>query len=141
MLAGFVDQLARFSESTGTYHDRIGACAQRIAEASDIGSIGPLLDEVMLETRGMQDEAKRSRDELIATREQARAAEERITKLQEELDSLTADSEQCHEVECQLDLLGEDESEVLCTIGKVIDAFNKQSGFVPAKGCVAPSIG
>ena len=86
MLAGFVDQLARFSESTGTYHDRIGACAQRIAEASDIGAIGPLLDEVMLETRSIQDEAKRSRDELIATREQARAAEERIAKLQEDLD-------------------------------------------------------
>ena len=86
MLAGFVDQLARFSESTGTYHDRIGACAQRIAEAKDIGAIGPLLDEVMLETRSIQDEAKRSRDELISTREQARAAEERIVKLQEELD-------------------------------------------------------
>jgi diguanylate cyclase len=86
MLAGFVDQLARFSESTGTYHDRIGACAQRIAEASDIGAIGPLLDEVMLETRSIQDKAKRSRDELIAAREQARAAEERIAKLQEDLD-------------------------------------------------------
>ena len=86
MLAGFVDQLARFSESTGTYHDRIGACAQRIAEAKDIGAIGPLLDEVMLETRSIQDEAKRSRDELITTREQARIAEDRIVKLQEELD-------------------------------------------------------
>ncbi len=86
MLAGFVDQLARFSESTGTYHDRIGACAQRIAEAKDIGAIGPLLDEVMLETRSIQDEAKRSRDELITTREQARTAEDRIVKLQEELD-------------------------------------------------------
>lgn len=86
MLAGFVDQLARFSESTGSYHDRIGACAQRIAEASDIGAIGPLLDEVMLETRSIQDKAKRSRDELIAAREQARAAEERIAKLQEDLD-------------------------------------------------------
>lgn len=59
------------------------------------------------------------------------------SKLQEELDSLTADSEQCHEVECQLDLLGEDKSEVLCTIGKVIDAFNLESGFAPAKGCIA----
>lgn len=86
MLAGFVDQLARFSESTGTYHDRIGACAQRIAEAKDIAAIGPLLDEVMLETRSIQDEAKRSRDELITTREQARIAEDRIVKLQEELD-------------------------------------------------------
>lgn len=85
MLAGFVDQLARFSESTGTYHDRIGACAQRIAEASDISAIGPLLDEVMLETRSMQDEAKRSRDDLTTSREQARVAEETISKLQEEL--------------------------------------------------------
>ncbi|WP_287366908.1 GGDEF domain-containing protein, partial [Thauera sp.] len=86
MLAGFVDQLARFSESTGAYHDRIGSCAQRIAEASDISAIGPLLTEVMQETRSMQDEAQRSRDELIAAREQARLAEERILKLQEELD-------------------------------------------------------
>lgn len=86
MLAGFVDQLARFSESTGAYHDRIGSCAQRIAEVNDISAIGPLLDEVMQETRSMQDEAQRSRDELIATREQARLAEERIAKLQEELD-------------------------------------------------------
>lgn len=86
MLAGFVDQLARFSESTGAYHDRIGSCAQRIAEVNDISAIGPLLDEVMQETRSMQDEAQHSRDELIATREQARLAEERIAKLQEELD-------------------------------------------------------
>ena len=86
MLAGFVDQLARFSESTGAYHDRIGSCAQRIAEASDISAIGPLLNEVMEETRSMQDEAQRSRDELITAREQARLAEERILKLQEELD-------------------------------------------------------
>ena len=86
MLAGFVDQLARFSESTGAYHDRIGSCAQRIAEASDISAIGPLLNEVMEETRSMQEEAQRSRDELIAAREQARLAEERIVKLQEELD-------------------------------------------------------
>ena len=63
------------------------------------------------------------------------------SKLQEELDSLTADSEQCHEVECQLGLLGEDESEVLCTIGKVIDAFNLESGFAPTKGCIVPSNG
>jgi len=86
MLAGLVDQLARFSESTGTYHDRIGHCAQRIAEANDIGAIGPVLDEVMQETRSIQEEARRSRDELITTREQARAAEERVAKLQEELD-------------------------------------------------------
>lgn len=85
MLAGFVDQLAQFTESTGTYHDRIGHCAQRIAQAQDITEIAPLLDEVMAETRNMQQEARRSRDELIAARAQASEAEERITTLQAEL--------------------------------------------------------
>ena len=86
MLAGFVDQLARFSESTGTYHDRIGSCAQRIAQASDIAEIGPLLDEVMTETRSIQEEARRSRDELLTARKQASEAEQRIATLQAELE-------------------------------------------------------
>ena len=86
MLAGFVDQLARFSESTGTYHDRIGNCAQRIAQASDIAEIGPLLDEVMTETRTIQEEARRSRDELLTARKQASEAEQRIATLQAELE-------------------------------------------------------
>ncbi|HRO38023.1 GGDEF domain-containing protein [Thauera sp.] len=86
MLAGFVDQLARFSESTGAYHDRIGQCAQRIAKANDITEIGPLLDEVMTETRSIQDEARRSRDELIVARSQASEAQERIVTLQNELE-------------------------------------------------------
>ncbi|MHB8788219.1 MAG: GGDEF domain-containing protein [Thauera sp.] len=86
MLAGFVDQLARFSESTGAYHDRIGTCAQRIAQARDITEIGPLLDEVMNETRGIQEEARRSRDELLVARQQATEAEQRIASLQAELE-------------------------------------------------------
>ena len=86
MLAGFVDQLARFSESTGSYHDRIGNCAQRIAQASDIAEIGPLLDEVMTETRTIQEEARRSRDELLTARQQASEAEQRIATLQAELE-------------------------------------------------------
>ncbi|MER2555754.1 MAG: GGDEF domain-containing protein [Thauera sp.] len=86
MLAGFVDQLARFSESTGAYHDRIGNCAQRIAQARDITEIGPLLDEVMTETRSIQEEAQRSRDDLLVARTQASEAQERIIALQAELE-------------------------------------------------------
>ncbi len=85
-LAGFVDQLARFSESTGAYHDRIGTCAQRIAQARDITEIGPLLDEVMNETRSIQEEARRSRDELLVARQQATEAEQRVASLQAELE-------------------------------------------------------
>ena len=86
MLAGFVDQLGRFAESTGTYHDRMGSCARKIAAARDISEIGHLLDEVMTETRSIQLEAARSRDDLSATRQRALAAEEQIDSLHKELE-------------------------------------------------------
>lgn len=86
LLAGFVDQLARFTENTGTFHDRIVANAARIAAARDIGEIGSALDEVIHDTRAIQDEAMRSRDELHASRERAERAEQKIAELQRELD-------------------------------------------------------
>ena len=63
------------------------------------------------------------------------------SKLWEELESLSAESEQYQEVMCQLDLLSEGASDVLSTIKKVIDAFNHESGFAPAEGCIAQSNG
>ncbi|THF65674.1 diguanylate cyclase [Pseudothauera nasutitermitis] len=86
MIAGFIDQLADFAESTGSYHDTIGACAQKIAAARDITQIGGVLDEVMRETRGIQQQAARSRAELLAARERVQETEARIAALQRELD-------------------------------------------------------
>ncbi|MCL4757187.1 MAG: GGDEF domain-containing protein [Rhodocyclaceae bacterium] len=86
MLAGFVDQLASFSETTGSYHDKIAANAIKIGQARDIAEIGGVLDEVMRDTRVIQEEARRSRDELQSARDQARAAEARIAELQRELE-------------------------------------------------------
>ena len=63
------------------------------------------------------------------------------SKLWEELESLSAESEQYQEVMCQLDMLGEDASGVLSTIEKVIDAFNLESGFDPGKGFITMSKG
>lgn len=85
MLAGFIDQLADLSETTGSYHDKIASHATRIAHARDISEIGPVLDEVMRDTRLIQEETRRSREELAAARDQARAAEARIAELQREL--------------------------------------------------------
>ncbi|MDO9597032.1 MAG: GGDEF domain-containing protein [Azoarcus sp.] len=86
MLAGFVDQLASFAQSTGSYHDRMGACAQKIASARDVSEIGQVLDEVMTETRAIQHQAGRSRDELSAAQRRAGAAEAQIAEMQKELD-------------------------------------------------------
>lgn len=86
MLAGFIDQLASFSESTSSYHDKIASNAVKIGQARDITEIGGLLDEVMRDTRVIQEEARRSRDELQAARDQANLAEQRIAELQHELE-------------------------------------------------------
>lgn len=86
MIAGFVDQLAQFAETTGSYHDTIGQCAQKIAAARDITEIGHVLDEVMRETRNIQQRAASSRDELLAARQRVQQAEARIAALQAELD-------------------------------------------------------
>ena len=86
MIAGFIDQLADFAESTGSYHDVIGTCAQQISAARDISQIGGVLDEVMRQTRSMQLHAVRSRDDLLTTRQRAEEAEERVAAVQRELD-------------------------------------------------------
>ena len=86
MLAGFIDQLATFAGATGSYHERLGDCAARIAAARDIGEIGGVLDEVLRDTQLMRDEAQRARSELEATRARAQEAEARMATLQRELD-------------------------------------------------------
>jgi diguanylate cyclase len=86
MLAGFVDQLAEFSDATSGYHDKIESCAGRISAARDISEIGSVLSEVMQETRAMQENAQHSRDELRQTQERVRISEERIHQLESELE-------------------------------------------------------
>lgn len=85
MLATFVDRLADMSTVTGDYHDKIERCAQRITEANDISELTNVLDEVMLETRVVQLNAQRSRDELVDMRQRVSDAEKEVARLQDEL--------------------------------------------------------
>lgn len=86
MLAGFVDHLAEFADSTSDYHDKIEICAEKISKAEDITQLEDVLAEVMRETRVVQLNAQRSRDELQASRQRVLEAERRIGELQSELD-------------------------------------------------------
>jgi diguanylate cyclase len=85
MLATFVDRLADFSETTSGYHDKIEKCADRISKANDIADLSDVLDEVMRETRTVQINAARSRDELNTMRGRVNEAEREVTRLQNEL--------------------------------------------------------
>lgn len=85
MLASFVDRLADFASTTGEYHERIGACAEKISKANDITELSDVLDVVMQETRTVQLAAQRSRDELNEMRARVQEAEQAVARLQDEL--------------------------------------------------------
>jgi diguanylate cyclase len=85
MLATFVDRLADLSESTSEYHDKIEKCADKISKANDITDLSEVLQEVMRETRVIQLNAQRSRDELNQMRTRVGEAEREVMRLQEEL--------------------------------------------------------
>ncbi len=86
MLAGFVDHLSEFADSTSDYHDKIEVCVERISQAEDIAQLQDVLAEVIRETRIIQINAQRSRDDLRASKQRVEDAERRINELQGELD-------------------------------------------------------
>lgn len=90
MLAGFVDHLAEFADSTSDYHDKIEVCVTKISKADDITQLKDVLDEVIHETRIIQINAQRSRDDLRATKQRVDEAEQQINELQTELDRASA---------------------------------------------------
>jgi diguanylate cyclase len=85
MLAGFVDHLATFSESTSEYHDKIEKCAEKISAANDLAELNDVIEEVMRETRIIQLNAQRSRDDLNAMQARVDEAEQEVARLQNEL--------------------------------------------------------
>ena len=86
MLAGFVDHLSEFADSTSDYHDKIEVCVEKISQADDIAQLEGVLAEVIRETRIIQINAQRSRDDLRASKQRVEDAERRINELQGELD-------------------------------------------------------
>lgn len=87
MLAGFVDHLADFAGATSEYHDKIEKCAARIGSVDNINDFEAVLADVMQETRHIQINALRSRDELQQTQQRVKEAEARIRALEQELEA------------------------------------------------------
>jgi len=86
MLTGFVDHLADFADATSDYHDKIENFASKISAADNISQLESVLSEVMRETRDIQINAQRSRDELRTTQQKVRESEARIRELEMELE-------------------------------------------------------
>jgi diguanylate cyclase len=85
MLAGFVDHLSTFSVSTSNYHNKIEKCAEKISAANDLAELNDVIEEVMRETRVIQLNAQRSRDDLASMKARVDEAEREVARLQNEL--------------------------------------------------------
>lgn len=85
LLGTFVERLADVAANTGDYHARIERFSERIRHTDSLDSLRGLLDEIMGDTRGMQLDMLRSRDDLVAARARAEAADQRVRELEAEL--------------------------------------------------------
>jgi diguanylate cyclase len=88
MVTVFVDQMARVSESTGTYGEQIGALSQKASQAKDLGELGNLLSELTEHTQNVQGQLQQNREELLKARSEVEATQDKIRTLEHELISL-----------------------------------------------------
>lgn len=89
LMTTFIDRLGDLTETTGEYHSKIEGYSRKISSADNLTELGHLLEDIMQDTRTIQASALRSHEELINTRKQADAAEERIRKLEKELEEVS----------------------------------------------------
>jgi diguanylate cyclase len=85
LLSIFVERLAEVTGHTVDYGQKIERYAARIASTENIGSLKTLVEELMTDTRGMQVDMVRSRDDLVSARGQAETAQRRVAQLESEL--------------------------------------------------------
>jgi diguanylate cyclase len=89
LMTTFIDRLGDLTESTGDYHTKIEGYSQKIGGADNITELSHILADIMQDTRVIQASALRSHEELVLTRKQANEAEERVRKLEQELEQVS----------------------------------------------------
>jgi diguanylate cyclase len=89
LMTTFIDRLGDLTESTGDYHSKIENYSQKISGTDNITELSHILADIMQDTRVIQASALRTHEELLSTRKQANDAEERVKKLELELEEVS----------------------------------------------------
>lgn len=89
LMTTFIDRLGNLTESTGDYHTKIEGYSLKISGTDNIAELSTILSDIMQDTRVIQASAQRTHEELKITRKQANEAEERVKKLEKELESVS----------------------------------------------------
>ncbi|KAF0815013.1 Diguanylate cyclase DosC [Andreprevotia sp. IGB-42] len=85
MIASFIDRLGTLSDSTDQYHGRIAVYAEQIQQANDLGDIRHVMADLLQDTRAMQLDVRRNRDDMQEARLQVDQSQEKIRQLEAEL--------------------------------------------------------
>lgn len=88
MVATFIDRLGTLSDSTDQYHGKISVYAEKIQKANDLPGISHVMEDLLQDTRSMQLDVQRSRDEMREAQRNADTAQARIRDLEQELQSI-----------------------------------------------------
>ena len=89
MMMTFIDRLGSAAAASSEHHARLGSFSERIGNATDVGEINGVLDEVLREMRGAQDEALTARDRMLGAHREVQEAEQRIRELETELQHMS----------------------------------------------------
>ncbi|TFW29264.1 GGDEF domain-containing protein [Massilia arenosa] len=89
MMMTFIDRLGSVATATGDYHEKIGGFSERIGRAGNIEELQAVMDEILRETRSVQSETLKSRDRMLEARQEVEDAEERIAKLEAQLQHMS----------------------------------------------------
>lgn len=89
LITTFIDRLGSLSDSTGAFHSKVKNYSEKIQKANQIGELSTLVDDLMNDTRAMQVDVLRSREEIQLARAQAQAAQEKIENLEAELQAVS----------------------------------------------------
>lgn len=86
MLAAFIERLARMTEHSSGFTDKLHRCAKQLESAGSLSDIAPVLQEAIAATRSMATDAQRASDELRELRGKAEQAEAEVMRLQQQLE-------------------------------------------------------
>ena len=89
MMMTFIDRLGQVAASTGDFHEKIGGYSAKISQAENITELNQILDEVLKETRIVQGEALKARDNMVMARQEVHDAEARIHQLEAKLQHMS----------------------------------------------------
>ncbi len=95
MMSTFIDRLGTISDSTDQYQQRITTYSEQISRSNNLSDLKVVLENLTHDTRSMQLDVVRSRDELLEARTRVNEAQTRIDELEKK--ELQAVSEKVRE--------------------------------------------